>query len=58
MIINKDQYQKTHKLTDAEMARLEKCCEGLDAVMKYLADLLVAGDALWRRINSVRSSQE
>ena len=28
MIINKDQYQKTHKLTDAEIARLEKCCEG------------------------------
>ena len=28
MIINKDQYQKTHKLTDVEMARLEKCCEG------------------------------
>ena len=40
------------------MDTIEKCCEGLDAVMKYLADLLVAGDALWQRINSVRSSQE
>ena len=28
MIINKDQYQKAHKLTDTEMARLEKCCKG------------------------------
>ena len=28
MIINKDQYQKAHKLTDAEMVRLEKCYGG------------------------------
>ena len=40
------------------MDTIEKCCEGLDAAMKYLADLLAAGDALWQRINSVRSSHE
>lgn len=40
------------------MDTIEKCCESLDAVMKYLADMLVARDALWQRINSVRSSQE
>jgi hypothetical protein len=40
------------------MNTIEKCCEGLDVVMKYLADLLVAGDVLRQRIISLKSSQE
>lgn len=40
------------------MNTIEKCCEGLDIVMKYLTDLLVAGDVLRQRIISLRSSQE
>lgn len=40
------------------MNTIEKCCEGLDIVMKYLADLLVAGDVLRQRIISLKSSQE
>jgi len=40
------------------MNTIEKCCEGLDIVMKYLADLLIAGDVLRQRIISLHSSQE
>jgi len=40
------------------MDTIEKCCEGLDIVMKYLADLLIAGDVLRQRIISLHSSQE
>lgn len=40
------------------MNTIEKCCGGLDIVMKYLADLLVAGDVLRQRIISLKSSQE